>query len=46
VYTKDFSDGGLGVSGVQKSFKLVGVLKVKLFVFLHDNTNITRLAET
>ena len=45
VNTDYFSDFGKRVACLEQSFNLVTIVKVKLFVFLHDNTNISRLAE-
>src|SRR6056297_4324078 len=45
VNTNYFSDFGKRVACLEQSFNLVTIVKVKLFVFLHDNTNISRLAE-
>src|SRR6056297_747822 len=45
VNTDYFSDFGKRVACLEQGFNLVTIVKVKLFVFLHDNTNISRLAE-
>ena len=43
--TDQVSDDWLVTPGIQQGFDFMTVVKTELFVFLHDNTNISRLAE-